>query len=69
MTYFTSQKVRNAVQIIKYVELSRIQPILKLEVTFVASLFTLKPFFGDFYKIYICDKMGVLFIFHIIDYA
>ena len=34
--------VRNTVQIIKYVELSRIQPTLKLLVTFVESLFTLK---------------------------
>ena len=44
MSYFTSQNVGNPVQIIKYVELSRFQPILKLKVTFVESLFTLKPF-------------------------
>ena len=44
MSYFTSQNDGNPVQIIKYVELSRFQPILKLEVTFVESLFTLKPF-------------------------
>ena len=44
MPYFTSQNIGNAVQTIKYVELSRFQLILKLYVTFVDSLFTLKPF-------------------------
>ena len=44
MSYFTSQNIGNPVQIIKNVELSRLQPILKLKVTFVVSLFTLKPF-------------------------
>ena len=44
MSYFSSQEVENPVQIIKYDELSRFQPILKLSVTFVESLFTLKPF-------------------------
>ena len=48
VTYVTSQEVGNPVQIIKYIELSRIQPILKFNITFVESLFTLKPFFGDF---------------------
>ena len=46
MLYYTSQEVGNPVQIIKYmyVELSRFQPILRNAVTFVESLFTLKPF-------------------------
>ena len=44
MSYFTSQNVENPVQIIKYVELSKFQSILKLKVTFVEHLFTLKPF-------------------------
>ena len=50
MSYFTSQEVGNPVQVIKYVNLSRFQPILKLKVTFVGNLVTLKPFFGDFYE-------------------
>ena len=52
MSYFTSQEVGNPVQVIKCVELSRFQPFLKLSVTFVESLFTLKPFkavLGDLY--------------------
>ena len=44
LSYFTSQNVENSVQIIKYVELSRFQPILKLKVTFVESVYILKPF-------------------------
>ena len=35
MSHFTSQSVGNPVQIIKYVDLSRFQPILKLKGTFV----------------------------------
>ena len=37
MSYFTTQEVGNPMQIIKYVELPRFQPIL-----------TLKTFIGDF---------------------
>ena len=48
MSYFTSQEVENPVQIIKYDELSRFKPILKLKVTFVENLFIFKPFVGDF---------------------
>ena len=43
-SYFNSQNVGDLMQIIKYVELSRFQPVLKLKVTFVESLLTLKPF-------------------------
>ena len=34
MSYFTSQEVGNPVEIIKYIELLRFQPILKNPVTF-----------------------------------
>ena len=44
MSYFISQNVGNQVQIIKNVKFLRFQPILKLKVTFVAILFTLKSF-------------------------
>ena len=57
--YFTSQEVGNPVQEIKCVELSRFQPILKLSVTFVESLFTLmpyKPAYRWFVLIQICDQ-------------
>ena len=59
MSHFTShaQNVGNPVQIVKYVELSKFQPIIKLKVTFGKSLFTEKPFKGvailtnlDFWK-------------------
>ena len=69
MSYFTTQEVGNPMQTIKYVELPRFQPILKHKFNFVGSLFTLKTFIGDFFKIWICDKMRALFIFQIIDYA
>ena len=62
MSYFTSQEVRNPVQIIKYVELSRFQSILKLSVTFIENLFTLKPFIGDFYKFRLVTKWGAIHI-------
>ena len=48
MSYFTTQEVGNPMQIIKYVELPRFQPILKHQFNFVGSLFTLKTFIGDF---------------------
>ena len=48
MSYFTTQEVGNPMQIIKYVELPRFQPILKHYFNFVGSLFTLKTFIGDF---------------------
>ena len=44
VSYFTSQEVGNPVQVIKCVESPRFQPILKLSVTFVETLFTFKPF-------------------------
>ena len=44
ISYFTSQNIGNPVEIIKYVELSRCQPILTLKVKFVENLFTLRPF-------------------------
>ena len=40
MSYFTSQEVGNPAQIIKNVELLRVQAILQKPVTFVESLFT-----------------------------
>ena len=65
MSYFTLQNVGNPVQIIKYVELSKFQPILELKITFVEGLFTLKPFKAVYYwylQIQICDKMRALFM-------
>ena len=56
MSYFTSKEVENPVQIMKYDELPRFQPILKLEVTFVKSLFALELFIGDFYKFRLMTK-------------
>ena len=50
------KEVGNAVQIIEHVEILRFQPILKLLVTFVGSLFTLKPFISDFYKFRFVSK-------------
>ena len=44
MSYFTSQEVVNPLLIIKNVELSRFQLTLQNPVTFIESLFTLKPF-------------------------
>ena len=44
MSYLTLQNFGNPVKIIRYVELSRFQPFLKLKVTFVECLFTLRPF-------------------------
>ena len=50
MSYSPSQNVGDPVQIIKCVELSNFQPIIKFKVTFVESLTPLKLFIGDFYK-------------------
>ena len=50
--------VGNPVQMIIYVKLSRFQLILKLQITFVESLFTSKPFIGDFYKFRFVTKWG-----------
>ena len=41
---FTSENVGNLVLVSKYVKLTRFQPILKLYITLVEILFTLKPF-------------------------
>ena len=71
-SYFTSQEVGNPVQRITNVELSKFQPILQNSVTFVESLFTLKPLkvvYWWFWQIQTYDKMRALFIFQIIDYA
>ena len=62
MSYFNEHNIGNPVQIIKYVELSILQHILKFKVTFVESLFTLKPFklfIGNFHKIRFVTKWGL----------
>ena len=72
MSYFPSQNVRNQVQMIKYVEISRFQSILKLDIAFVVSLLFLKLFEAVYLVIFTssnCDKMRALFMFPNIDYT
>ena len=64
MSYFTSQKVGNPVQVIKYVDLSKFQPILKL----LLEIYSLLSCFLVIFANSDCDKMRALSIFQIIDY-
>ena len=56
------KEVGNPLQIFKHVKTSSFQPILKLLVTFVGSLFTLKPFIGEFYIFSFWQNEGAILI-------
>ena len=68
MSYVSPQEVANPVQITKYVELLRFQHILKL-CHFCWKFIHFKAVYWWFLQIQICEKMRVLIIFKIIDYA
>ena len=75
-SYSTSQNVekkKKTLQIIKHVELSRFKSILKLKVTFVESLFTLKTFNSRILVIFtnsdLLENEEHYLLFQIIDYA
>ena len=68
MSNFTSQEDENPVQVIKYVDLSRFQPILETLSHLCCEFVHLKVVYWWFLHIQICEKMWALSIFQIIDY-